>query len=70
MTFSGSRGVSPAPLKPPDITFCKSSSVGGIKGGKELGLRNMGYRASDQMLYFSTIYLFQRPKAPNIKRLK
>jgi hypothetical protein len=30
----------------------------------------MGYRASDQTLYFSTICLFERPKAPYIKRLK
>jgi hypothetical protein len=44
--------------------------VGGMKGRKELGLSDMGYKVSNQMLYFSTIGLFQRPKVPYIKRLK
>jgi hypothetical protein len=42
----------------------------GIKGRKEVGLGNMGYRPSDQLLNFSTISLLHRPKAPNIKGLK
>jgi hypothetical protein len=44
--------------------------VGGMKGRKELSLGDVGYRASGQTLYFSTICLFQRPKAPYIKTLK
>jgi hypothetical protein len=44
--------------------------VGGIKGRKELDLGNVGYRASDQMLYFSTICLLERSEAPSIKRLE
>ncbi|KAJ0151257.1 hypothetical protein HZ326_6322 [Fusarium oxysporum f. sp. albedinis] len=31
----------------PDIIFGNSSSVGGVEGGKELGLGNVVYRASD-----------------------
>jgi hypothetical protein len=64
MTFSRSKGASP------DITFCNSSSVSGVKGRKELGLGNVVFRASDEILYFSTICLFQHPKAPNIERLE
>jgi hypothetical protein len=44
--------------------------MSGIKGRKELGLRNVGYRASDQMLYFSAISLLKQAKAPDIERLK
>jgi hypothetical protein len=44
--------------------------VGGVKGWKELGLRNVGYRASDQMLYLPTVGLLERSKAPDIKRLE
>jgi hypothetical protein len=44
--------------------------VGGGEGGKELGLGNMVYRASLWMLYFLTISVFERPKAPDIKRLE
>jgi hypothetical protein len=42
----------------------------GVKGQKELGLGNIGYRLSDKLLDFSTIGLVKRPKAPNIKWLK
>jgi hypothetical protein len=53
-----------------NILLGHSSLKSGIKGREELGLGNMRYRASDQMLNFSTICLFQRPKAPDVKRLK
>jgi hypothetical protein len=52
------------------IAFSKSSFKSGVKGVKELGLGNVGYRASDQMLYLSPICLLKHCKAPNIKRLK
>jgi hypothetical protein len=41
-----------------------------VEGVKELGLGNVGYRASDQMLYLLTISLLKHCKAPNIKRLE
>jgi hypothetical protein len=41
-----------------------------MEGREELRLGDMGYRASDQMLYFSTIGFFKRPKAPDIKGLE
>jgi hypothetical protein len=53
-----------------DIALCESSFKYGVKGLKELGLGNVGYRASDQLLNLSTICLFERPKAPNIERLE
>ena len=37
---------------------------------KKLRLRNVGYRASYQMLYFSTICLFEHTKTPDVKKLK
>ena len=42
----------------------------GTEGREELSLRNVGYRASDQMLYFSTISLFKQAKVPDVKRLE
>jgi hypothetical protein len=54
----------------PDVFFCHSCLKGGIKGWKELGLGNVGYRASDQMLDFSAIRLLKHGKAPDGKRLK
>jgi hypothetical protein len=44
--------------------------MSGVEGGKELGLGNMIYRASDQTVDFLTIGRFKRPKAPDIKRLE
>jgi hypothetical protein len=41
----------------------------GVKGREELGLGNVSYRPSDQMLYFSIIGLFKRPKAPDVEWL-
>ena len=53
-----------------DVSFRHSSLKCIVKGGKELRLRNVGYRASYQMLYFSTICLFEHTKTPDVKRLK
>jgi hypothetical protein len=44
---------------PLDIAFYKGGLKSSIKGWEELGLRNVGYRASDQMLYFLTISILQ-----------
>jgi hypothetical protein len=52
------------------IAFSESSFMCGVEGIKELGLGNMGYRASDQMLYLSSICLLKHCKTPNIERLK
>jgi hypothetical protein len=55
------------------MIFWRSRAVSfksGVKGKIKLGLENMGYKASDQMLYFSTTGIFQRRKAPNVKWLK
>jgi hypothetical protein len=41
-----------------------------MKSQKELGLGNVGYRASDQMLDFSTIGLLKQAKIPDVERLK
>jgi hypothetical protein len=41
-----------------------------IKGGRELGLGNVGYRASHQVLDFSAISLLKHEEAPDVKRLK
>jgi hypothetical protein len=41
-----------------------------VKSRKELGHGNVGYRASDQMLNFSTISLLEQAKIPDVKRLK
>jgi hypothetical protein len=65
------KGSKPGPSKTSSyIAFSESSLVGGVEGIKELGLGNVGYRASDQMLYLSTISLLEHCKTPNIKRLE
>lgn len=66
---SGSKGCKPDPLKAPWIFFLYGDIVGGMKGDKKLGLRDVRNMRLEFLDFFA-VRLFERPKTTNVKWLE